>query len=684
MEAAGAVQLSLKHLHDAFPGKAWRGQSAKIAALEIGCQRSRSVTAVLGISRQSVVHAGGICILLTARLKRKRTNTRWLDGSRMRRRCQFSEADVACADDAANLSDAFAAAAAEAQALAQAPLWPLSVRGLQAKLNRKEKKPTAPPKASGRSGAAKKHESVPEAVDQSAANDDESVVEAVESDEACGPEPEALVSQEMALNAALWQAAADVQTDLQSEGEPSLTGIIEALVRRGHTKALWEGRSLGAQPLDRRHVPNPRGEQVDDLAYGLENVVRLDGALVPLSLLPEAHRRELRTVPDADALDDRALPEFIPPFRDTCLRELALRNDCKFLSSTSSLTGPLGKCYFALSSHFAVDARGLSQSFKGRSRHHTPGSRFADVSYLRRTECGRAWSLSQAPEADEETVLMFLGNFMEYQVKMSKTDFDSLFMLKPEAGTDASEDAGNAHAPLEADPRNYRFLKMGDFLMRSQLDGRLDDKIFDIKTRAVAPVRYNMENYRDVRSYRIKKARGASQSFELEIYDMMRSAFLKYGFQARIGRMDGILCVYHNTAEVFGYQYFRLSDMDRCVYGSEESADAAFDLSTKLLQEVLGLVTDDPALNSTGCIKLRLNCDIDSCNGRGNALDVSAAAVRKEGSPAEEELGPVKRWRIVVTLQDEAGKEHPASKALSWGLSPVLDALEIHVPMPPS
>lgn len=42
---------------------------------------------------------------------------------------------------------------------------------------------------------------------------------------------------------------------------------------------------------------------------------------------------------------------------------------------------------------------------------------------------------------------------------------------------------------------------------------------------------------------------------------------MKYGLQAKIGRMDGVIVAYHNTVEVFGFQYIPLEDMERCVYG---------------------------------------------------------------------------------------------------------------------
>lgn len=75
-------------------------------------------------------------------------------------------------------------------------------------------------------------------------------------------------------------------------------------------------------------------------------------------------------------------------------------------------------------------------------------------------------------------------------------------------------------------------------------------------------------------------------SFEKEYYDLIRSAFLKYryvsithgpvithptelsySFQARIGNMDGVLVAYHNTREIFGFQYIPLEEMDQRLYG---------------------------------------------------------------------------------------------------------------------
>ena len=41
-------------------------------------------------------------------------------------------------------------------------------------------------------------------------------------------------------------------------------------------------------------------------------------------------------------------------------------------------------------------------------------------------------------------------------------------------------------------------------------------------------------------NYKIESLTGREDSFESEYYDMIRSAFLEYSFQARIGNMDGV------------------------------------------------------------------------------------------------------------------------------------------------
>ena len=68
--------------------------------------------------------------------------------------------------------------------------------------------------------------------------------------------------------------------------------------------------------------------------------------------------------------------------------------------------------------------------------------------------------------------------------------------------------------------------------MRSQLDchdSRLPGTgVFDIKTRAVLPIRMDILNYEENSGYQIRSQYGIMESFEREYYDLIRSGFLKY------------------------------------------------------------------------------------------------------------------------------------------------------------
>lgn len=500
--------------------------------------------------------------------------------------------------------------------------------------------------------------------------------------------PDCVFHQETDLDRGLREGAARLPmgevSDKDATGEVRILRwkVLEALLGRGRFRKVWRRLPLDALPWELRDCPNPRGEQVPTLAYGLESIVELKGKIVPLALLPLKFRRAFRLVAQLDDLDQGVLPAFVPPWRDEQLRDLALQRSCRFYSSTSSLTGLLSKCYFAISCHRGVDLVGLNRHFWHRPNTYAPSTRWPTIVYLRRSLCGSSWSISAAPETHDEeddNVLSHLGLTMEYQVKMSKEDFDARFRKCSKGeGVAGSDAAGRLAAAEEEEATAYRYLEVGPFMMRSQLDARHENLIFDLKTRAVAPIRYDIQNWQQDRSYRIEKLTGRQHSYELEIYDMMRLAFLKYGFQARIGRMDGVFVTYHNTAEIFGFQYIPLADMDRCLYGSREAALVAFDLSTKTLDGLMRLLTEDSALAQTGTIKMMLTCDDDACNGRGNALDVAAAPV--EAADTEREaVGIPRRWRVIVEAEGPDGAPHPVDEPLQEGVRVHLTVNEVFV-----
>lgn len=62
--------------------------------------------------------------------------------------------------------------------------------------------------------------------------------------------------------------------------------------------------------------------------------------------------------------------------------------------------------------------------------------------------------------------------------------------------------------------------------------------------------------------------RGNIESFEREYYDLIRGAFIKYAFQLKIGRMDGAFIVYHNTEDIYGYEYVKFNEIVMRLFGN--------------------------------------------------------------------------------------------------------------------
>lgn len=106
------------------------------------------------------------------------------------------------------------------------------------------------------------------------------------------------------------------------------------------------------------------------------------------------------------------------------------------------------------------------------------------------------------------------------------------------------------------------------------------------------PIRMDISNYRDYLTYKLHRPLGLYESFEREFFDLCRSALLKYNFQVRIGDMDGIMIAYHNTSEIFGFQYLSRAEMDEVLYGNVATGDAVFKVILKLYDHVLESIVD--------------------------------------------------------------------------------------------
>jgi len=179
------------------------------------------------------------------------------------------------------------------------------------------------------------------------------------------------------------------------------------------------------------------------------------------------------------------------------------------------------------------------------------------------------------------------GKIMEKQLTLSESDFRKHLI-------------GNSDElirdKVSEKPEAFHFATASKFMLRAQLDcydTRLPKGSFDLKTRADLAIRMDQENYKENLGYKLRKNHGLFESFEREYFDMIRSAFLKYSLQVRIGNMDGIFVAYHNTDEIFGFQYIPLEQMDDHLFGGSVLADQTFANSLLMLEKLLDRITAD-------------------------------------------------------------------------------------------
>jgi hypothetical protein len=106
-------------------------------------------------------------------------------------------------------------------------------------------------------------------------------------------------------------------------------------------------------------------------------------------------------------------------------------------------------------------------------------------------------------------------------------------------------------------------------------------------------MRYDISNYIDYLDYEVGKLKGQHSSYEREYYDLVRGGFLKYIMQMKIGQMQGATIAYHNTQKIFGFEYIRLQDMERRVFGCSQFSDIIFKSSLGVLEKILDYILDD-------------------------------------------------------------------------------------------
>ncbi|CZR59124.1 related to PET127 [Phialocephala subalpina] len=339
--------------------------------------------------------------------------------------------------------------------------------------------------------------------------------------------------------------------------------------------------SLSLVPVDAGSLDVPK------LAYGLERVLFNPGVYQLQDPRTRVFNFDpyLQTVMPVSDFDFNALKQYVTSSRDTTLLSKAAAQKKKYTGSTSSMTSALAHFHFLLSQWRLINVGNLSKMFPV-SYHTFTGMQRAPVSIFLRWRDG-TYAIDADKQFDSASVLSMLGKSMEKLLTLPTEHFEK---YRKGRSDELSEEERN-------DPEEFHYTTLGDFLMRSQLDAydpRLPGTgMFDLKTRAVVSIRMDPEAYEQSRGYQIRSRHGEWESFEREYYDMIRSAFLKYSLQVRMGRMDGIFVAFHNTERIFGFQYISLEEMDYALHGTDDKrlGDNEFKLSLDLLNRVLDRAT---------------------------------------------------------------------------------------------
>ncbi|KAI9464309.1 mitochondrial protein Pet127-domain-containing protein [Boletus coccyginus] len=300
----------------------------------------------------------------------------------------------------------------------------------------------------------------------------------------------------------------------------------------------------------------------------------------------------LESIPAVTNFAFERVTGFIKSSMDNDLWKIAKQHKRQFAGSTSSLTGLLSHCYFLISGDKEVDTSSLSCAFLHQPTNFTPGQRMPTSVVLNYKEGVWLIDSDKTEELAEKNILTWMGTMLEKFLTVPEGEFKKLLR--------------SANVVEDSDTRReaYRYAMSERFIMRSQLDC-VDPRLpgtgaFDIKTRAAVPIRLDILNYEENSGYLIKTLTGPLESFEKEYYDLIRSAFLKYSFQARIGNMDGVLVAYHNTTRIFGFQYVSLEEMEERLYGSG-SGTRVFNKCVLLLERVLSDVVSIYGERSVKC-----------------------------------------------------------------------------------
>lgn len=133
----------------------------------------------------------------------------------------------------------------------------------------------------------------------------------------------------------------------------------------------------------------------------------------------------LKNIYQPDKIDYDRLSKFIPAHEDLSLINLAKESGAKFVSSTSSISGPLSNIYFLLSKNKPLNlTHFVSQMFSDEPQTFTAVNRNPISLLIKRHQS--IISVSADKSYDDPTILSQLGQSMEKFLTCSKLEFSTI------------------------------------------------------------------------------------------------------------------------------------------------------------------------------------------------------------------------------------------------------------------
>ena len=374
-----------------------------------------------------------------------------------------------------------------------------------------------------------------------------------------------------------------------------------------HKNNDFFSKMLDLDPARHRVVNNDWQEEtmIPKLKNKLDILSRCPG-IYPTEAIAQYNPKKLTPffakLPQYSQINEQCIAPYFPPGSDVNLRRLASKHQAKYMMSTSTITSLLSQVYYTISNFKSPHFSGLSKAYDNEPLKFMVSQRKPNTVFLRqlKTEDKRELYAIDGDAGFGEasnTVLLKMGKYMEKMFTTDSDFFNDYFVLDLNTNKPRIDMTPEMMDDLREEDY-FRYMMVGNMFLRSQIDCRGEDEegnpiVFELKTRATAPLRYDIDNYIDFLDYNIIKCKGQHSSFEREFFDLVRGGFLKYIMQMKIGRMQGAAIAYHNTQKIFGFEYIKLEQMENRVFGCSEFSDVVFEKSLGLLEKIMDHILED-------------------------------------------------------------------------------------------